>query len=98
NPPPPSALKTPPPLPAPPALSARQPDLEQLRPELAGDEQPIALRIVGDAVEHAVGRTFAGCEQPAQVDVPQDTAGRWRYARDVIGGPDVGEHLTFDVL
>src|SRR6185312_15589282 len=30
-------------------------DLEQLGPPLAGDEQPVALGVVGDAVEHVVG-------------------------------------------
>src|ERR1700761_4425521 len=33
-------------------LAAHQLDLEQLGPELAGDEQPVVLGVVGDAVQH----------------------------------------------
>ena len=45
-------------------LRRHYPDLEQLRPQLAGHEQAIAGRVVGDAVQHVDARRVARIEQP----------------------------------
>src|SRR5712664_4947958 len=72
-------------------------DLEEFRPILAGDEEAIAVRVVGDAVQH-IGLPFhdiRGCEQAGQVDRADDVA-VMRIAADYpIGLPDVGIELPF---
>jgi hypothetical protein len=49
-----------------PSLTTFQLDLEELRPQLAGHEQPVVLRIERDSVENALGIINAvdGRQQP----------------------------------
>src|SRR5580704_19028716 len=71
--------------------------LEEFRPVLAGHEQSIALRVVGDAVEH-VGLPLydiRGCEQAGQIDGADDAAVMRIDTHDPIGLPDVGIELAF---
>ena len=56
-------------------LFSFQPNLENLRPQLAGDEETVARFFVGDAVEdfRLLAVAFGG-EQPRQVDPSGDFA------------------------
>src|SRR5579863_6568451 len=74
-------------------------DLEQLRPQLAGDEQAAAGRVPRDSVENGFrAGVFARRKQALEIDPAQDPAGAGRNTRDPVGVPDVGVHLTLDVL
>src|SRR5215212_7277780 len=65
-------------------------DFVDARPPLAGDEQAVALRIVGDAVQHVSAWGLAAIEQAGQIDPAGDLAGPGRDAGDSFGLPDVG--------
>ncbi len=72
-------------------------DLEEFRPVLAGHEESIAVRVVGDAVQH-IGLPFhdiRGCEQTGEVDGADDAAVMRIDAHYPIGLPDVGIELPF---
>src|SRR6187431_1002924 len=73
-------------------------DLEDARPQLAGDEEAIAFGVVGDAVEHVDACLFARIEQAVQIDPGSDPAGRGGDDRDALALPDVREDLTFHVF
>ena len=48
-------------------------DLEQLRPQLPGYEQPVSGRIVGDPVQHrAIAAQFALVDDPTQIKMAQN--------------------------
>ena len=65
-----------------------------LRPQLAGDEQPLRRGVVGDAVQHRLGLEAVGRHQAAQIDPADDAAGLRRDAGDPVGVPHVGPHLA----
>src|SRR5581483_12085909 len=73
-------------------------DLEDLRPQLTGHEEPIAGGVVGDAVENIRLRGLARRQQATKVDVGLDGAGRRIDPRDEVGLPYVGEHLALHEL
>src|SRR5437667_12489352 len=69
-------------------------NLEQLRPPLPGDEEPVIHRVVGDAVEDIGVRALAWRQQAVEIDVAGDSPRVGRDARDVVGLPDVREDLS----
>ena len=75
-----------------------QRDLEQLRPVLAGDEQPVAGGVVGDAVEHVglARRDVRTRQQARQVDPAHHMSAGRIDAGDQVGLPDVGVELALD--
>src|SRR5690606_1250119 len=81
---------------APAASSLVHPDLEQRGPELAGNEQPPAVGVPGDAVEHVV--VAAPRIQTSQVHPAGYLAAGGVDAGDVILVPDVGPYFTIDVF
>src|SRR3990167_4031080 len=81
-------------------LGSAQPDLEQLRPPFAGDEQAFAACVPGDAVQDVVVRVQARIlgDQGRQVDEGFHDAGLGIDAGDAVGLPQVGEDLAVDPL
>jgi hypothetical protein len=66
-------------------------DLEQLGPQLAGDEEPVALDVVGDAVQDgAFAVEFALVDDALQIDSSQDLPGVRGNAHNVVCLPDIG--------
>ena len=72
-------------------------DLVDFGPAFSGDEECLALRIVGDAVEHVVGMSdgFLGVDA-REVECSKDLARSRIDANDAIGLPDVGKNFAFD--
>ena len=53
-----------------------QPNLEDIRPEFAGDEEPLVVGIVGNAVQDCTGTTLIhGAEQAGKVDPAEHSSG-----------------------
>ena len=79
-----------------PATAFEESDFEELRPELAGDEEAIVLGVVGDAVEDiGLGGAIGGSQETAAIDRADDFAGFGIDAGDAVGLPDVGVNLAF---
>src|SRR5262249_42303935 len=74
------------------------PDLEQLRPELPGDEQPIVFGVVSDSVEDRVGVRLDARGQAPEIDPADDAPRVRRDARDQRRAPHVSEDLALDVF
>src|SRR4029077_13139452 len=74
-------------------------DLKQLRPQLSGHKQPVARRVVRDAVQYRIWvRQFAPVDQSGQIDPTQYLPCPWRDARDLFAVPDVRVDLIVDVF
>src|SRR5207249_5968334 len=85
--------------PARPLRRGHDADLKQPRPELAGNEQPLALGVVGDAVEHVLlAGPLLRREDARHVDPAGDPARGRVDADDPVFAPDVREDLALDVL
>jgi uncharacterized membrane protein len=73
----------------------RDSDLEQLRPEFAGDEEAVTVGVVGDAVQDgAFAMEFALVNDALQIDSSQDLPGVRRNAHNVVRLSDVGVDFT----
>ena len=76
-------------------VPARQADLEQPRPVLAGDEQPISGLVIGDAVQHVANVAAPRARDDiGEVEPRGHLAGRRIDPRDRVGHEDVGEQLA----
>src|ERR1700710_1792677 len=74
-------------------------NLEDLRPLLAGDEEPVALGIIGDAIQYRfLADALVVGQQVGQIDPTYDVAIAWRDAGDAVRVPYVGVNLSLDVL
>jgi hypothetical protein len=70
-------------------------DLEQLGPQLAGDEEAVTVGVVGDAVQDgALAMEFALVNDALQIDSSQDLPGVRGNAHNVVRLPDVGVDFT----
>ena len=73
----------------------RDSDLEQLGPQLAGDEEAVAIGVVGDAVQDgALAMEFALVNDALQIDSSQYLPGVRGNAHNVVRLPDVGVDFT----
>jgi len=76
-----------------------QPDLEDLRPQLARHEQPLPLGIVGDSIQHCAGfQLIDRTQQTWEVDPADYFAVLRRYSGDSVRLPDVSEEFSLDKL
>src|SRR3954454_12908577 len=74
-------------------------NLEQLRPQLAGDEQAIVRGVIRNAVQHRSRRAlFLLRKDAGEIDPPQHFAGGRGDARDSIRMPDIRVDLALYVL
>src|SRR3954452_16797374 len=74
-------------------------NLEELRPQFAGDEEAAVVGVPGDAVEDGFRSGAVGSRQQAgEVDPAEDFARSRRDAGDAVGVPDIGVDLAVDVL
>src|SRR5688572_20926075 len=85
-------------------LARHQLDLEQARPEFAGDKQPIPRRIVSNAVQDSLTREWrcggdlSRLQQILEVDPSDNIAVGRRNSRDPVRVPDVRKDLALYVL
>src|SRR5215471_8973404 len=76
-----------------------QPNFKEFWPIFPGKEEAIVRGIVGDAVHDIEVRAeVGGLEHTGEVDDANDFARGGINPHDIIGLPDVGEDLAFDVL
>src|SRR5262245_20154938 len=71
------------------SLSPFELDLEQFRPVLARHEEPIARRVVRNAVQHVGATAIGRREKPGEIDPAGHLAGCGIDAADAVSLPDV---------
>jgi hypothetical protein len=74
------------------------PDNEELRPELAGQEEAASISVVRDAVQHVGTHGFVARQQTGPIDLGEDLACLGIDSQYSIRLPHVREHFAADAL